>query len=305
MKSVFIIFYTSTIFIFLIFTIIIVTIDLIYNFLTNKISMFNTKYNMQNFLSLIIFGIIGIIYLFLLNNLGYENIIYLTDSYLIITYIISSFLLFTMLSYKIDNYYLINTRLNYTSTYRFIKYIKEKDVKIRNVVLVKLSSLIVALGIFSFQYIFMGLVPWYIIIFILFYLSIIYEIILKKYFLNKTTFYQDLYELGKYFNKRLVIFFGILVFIAVFDTLNKLEPLEPIYLTFLSLGNILCFWFYYILYYFFNSLNYYLHHYIFQKNIDYKIDDKEIKIKNIQVNPIITLLSYLALFIVFIINLML
>jgi hypothetical protein len=94
LKSDFIMFYTSTIFILLILTIIIVPIDLIYSYINKKISFFFAKYNILFILTLTIFGIIGIIHLFLLNNLGYVNIIYITDAYLIIIYLIIIFIIF-------------------------------------------------------------------------------------------------------------------------------------------------------------------------------------------------------------------
>ena len=104
LKSDFIMFYTSTIFILLILTIIIVPIDLIYSYINKKISFFNTKYNILFILTLTIFGIIGIIHLFLLNNLGYEYIIYITDAYLIIIYLIIIFIIFfNVYHYRAEN----------------------------------------------------------------------------------------------------------------------------------------------------------------------------------------------------------
>jgi hypothetical protein len=96
LKSDFIIFYTSTIFILLILTIIIVSINLIYSLITNKNSIFNTEYNILFILSLSIFGTIGMIYSFLINKLGYMNFIHLTDAYLISIYLSIYLLVLTM-----------------------------------------------------------------------------------------------------------------------------------------------------------------------------------------------------------------
>jgi hypothetical protein len=82
----------------------------------------------------------------------------------------------------------------------------------------------------------LGIIPWFSGILLGFNLFVIIEIFRKKYFLDKETFYQDLYKLSKFFNKRLIIIFGTLAFIAIFDILNKvlldnytLQPtLEPI-----------------------------------------------------------------------------
>ena len=143
--------------------------------------------------------------------------------------------------------------------------------------------------------------------------------------MKKEIFYQDFYKLSKYFDNGFIVFFGILAFISVFDTLNKIlinnYTIQNIFLAgekigkimiiylnniyFLPLLNIIYFYYYYYISIIFYNLNYYLHYYILQKNIDYKMDKIHNEIKNIQVNPIITFLSYLALFIVFLINLML
>ena len=158
LKSDFIIFYTSTIFILLILTIIIISIDLIYSLITKKISFFNTKYNILFILSLTIFGIIGIIYSLLINNLGYMNFIHLTDSYLISIYLIIYLLVLTIALTKIDfstSAHLIDSKfLN-------IKYIKEKVRKRGAMIFPPISVFILLFGIHSYVFLSNGLIPWY------------------------------------------------------------------------------------------------------------------------------------------------
>jgi len=324
----FIIFYTSTILFFFILTIIFVPIILIYSFLNKEVPIFNTIYNIQVILILIIFGIIGIIYSSLLNNLKYLEIIYLTDAYLItIYYSIYILSMLIIIISKLDIYYI--------SPYMYIdygehNYLKETDARIRRYIFFYLIMFFLILGIFLSSQIFvLGIkIPWYGIIIVFFNLYIIFEIIKKRYFLNKETFYEDLYKLSKYFDQRFIIFFGILAFVAIIDTLNfylinsytiqnifqsseKIERstfLYPSLRIVLSLPiniNILYFFFNLSICSRFYYLNYYLHRYILSGNISYKINKRANDIKNIQVNPIMTLISYLLLFIVFIINLML
>jgi hypothetical protein len=331
LKSDFIMFYTSTIFILLILTIIIVPIDLIYSYINKKISFFNTKYNILFILTLTTFGIIGIIHLFLLNNLGYVNIIYITDAYLIIIYLIIIFIIFfmfEMLEPKIDLYNLSMLQLDqHHISIRLsenIIYLKERNARIRiNIFAVLAVNTIFFMMWLLISYFIFTIIPWYIIILIVFHLYIIFEIIRKKYFLNKETFYQDFYKLSKYFNKRYAIFFGILSIVAVFDILNLfllknftiqiiLQPaiIErdlpfPVSKAVIIMY-FLCFSFYIGLVSSFSSFNYYLHYFILPENLGYKTDIYEIK--GILVNlmsPILAFLSYLALFIVFIINLLL
>ena len=331
-KSEFIMFYTSTIFLFLIFTIIFISIILIYSYKDKKVLFINTKYNILIITTLTIFGIIGIIHLFLLNNLGYENIIYITDAYLTIIYLIIIFiiflLMFDIIEPKIDLYNLSMLQLDqHRISIRLsenIIYLKERNARIRVNIFVALGAntifFMIPLLIFYFGF---TIIPWYIIILTVFHLYIIFEIIRKKYFLNKETFYQDFYKLSKYFNKRYAIFFGILSIVAVFDILNLfllknftiqiiLQPaiIEKDWPFSVSnaiiILHLICFRFYIGLVSSFYSFNYYLHYFILPENLGYKTDIYEIK--GILVNlmsPILAFLSYLALFIVFIINLLL
>jgi hypothetical protein len=340
-ESEYIMFYTSTIFFFLISTIIFIPIILIYSYKDKKGLFINTKYNMLIIIALIIFGIIGIIYSLLLNNLGYVNIIYLTDIYLIVIYLSISLLVLMITLIKIDFYYVpFSVKFKASKIFSikyFIKNIKEKNINrmIRSRIAGPLLVFsIIPYGQLSLYIYSQGLIPWYSIIFSIFYLYIFFEIIIKKSFLNKETFYQDLYKLNKYINKRLLIIFGILAFIAIFDILNFLllrnytiqNVIQPIvvleelfsktYQDLLfrvsiisSLAYLFCFLFYYMFFYYviYPIRYYFLHYYsyILAENLGYKIDNDEIKIKNIQISPMITFLSYSALFIVFIINLML
>jgi hypothetical protein len=216
----FIIFYTSTILFFFILTIIFIPIILIYSFLNKEVPIFNTIYNIQVILILIIFGIIGIIYSLLLNNLNNLEIIYLTDAYLItIYYSIYILSILIIIISKLGIYYI--------SPYMYIdygehNYLKERDSRIRRYVFFYLIMSFLILGIFLSSQIFvLGIkIPWYGIIIVFFNLYITFEIIKKRYFLNKETFYEDLYKLSKYFDKRFIIFFGILAFVAIIDTLN-------------------------------------------------------------------------------------
>jgi magnesium-transporting ATPase (P-type) len=66
---------------------------------------------------------------------------------------------------------------------------------------------------------------------------------------------------------------------------------------------IFCFLIYFMSYYHFHSYYYYFHYYILAENIGHKVEEGYVKIS--QVNPMITILSYLALLIVFLINLIL
>jgi hypothetical protein len=185
-------------------------------------------------------------------------------------------------------------------------------------------------GIHSYVFLSNGLIPWYTIILLIFYLYVIFEIIRKKlYFFKEETIYQDFYKLNKYFNKRLLIVFGILTFVAIIDSLNFIllrnytiqNIIQPILIyeeivsimnqdlllrasVIFSFAYLLYFLVYYVIYYYVNYPIYkdYIH-YILAANIGYKVEKKEIK--EIQVNPMMTILSYLALLIVFLINLIL
>jgi hypothetical protein len=327
LKSDFIIFYTSTIFILLILTIIIISIDLIYSLITKKISFFNTKYNILFILSLTIFGIIGIIYSFLINKLGYMNFIHLTDAYLISIYLSIYLLVLTIALTKID--FSTSAQL-IDSKFLNIKYIKEKVRKRGAMIFPPISMFILLFGIHSYVFLINGLIPWYTIILLIFYLYVTFEIFRRKlYFFKEETIYQDFYKINKYFNKRLLIVFGILAFVAIFDMLNFLllrsytiqNIIQPILIyeeivsimnqdlllrasVFFSFAYLLYFLVYYVIYYYVNYPIYkdYIH-YILAANIGYKVEKKESK--EIQVNPIMTIFSYLALLILFIINLLL
>jgi hypothetical protein len=320
LHSDFIMVYTLTIFLLFILIIIILPISLIYTRANKETVILNTKYNILAISSLIVFGIAGIIYLYLLNNLKYLSIIYLIDAYLINIYFAVYLLILLIILKKVSIYY------NYIYIIPERKYLNEKNPKIRRYIYSILGWPFSYFGfLILYIYVISGIIPWYSIIFLVFNSFIIFKIIRRRYFLKKEIFYQDFYELSKYFDKGFIVFFGILAFISVFDTLNKIlinnYTIQNIFLAgekfgkiiiiylnniyFLPLLNIIYFYYYYNISIIFYNLNYYLHYYILQKNIDYKMDKIHNEIKNIQVNPIITFLSYLALFIVFLINLML
>jgi len=178
LESDFIMFYTSIIFILLILTIIIIPIDLIYSFVTKTSSIFNTKYNIQVIFFFIIFGIIGIIYLFLLNNLGYGNIINLTDIYLTSMYLAIYLLILVMITYKIDFLRMLAIPLSSirrsSRSYKTLKQIKEKDPIIGVFIIMFLVASIIFFGYMylnfrSFiaryiSYYITLLFPWYIVI---------------------------------------------------------------------------------------------------------------------------------------------
>jgi len=309
-KSDLIMFYFSSIFILFILTIIFLPINLIYSYKRKEIFIFNTRFNIKIISYFIIVGIIMIFYLFLLNNLRYVNIIHLIDTYLITMYIIIFYLVLAIALYDFDPY------LDYPNKYEFQRTLKERDPKIRLEFIKMLSIGIFMTPLFLFLPMF-GIIPWFPIILLGFNLFVILEIFRKKYFLDKETFYQDLYKLSRFFNKRLIIIFGTLAFIAVFDILNKvlldnytLQPtLEPImmvdeeedyfmYTVFSPLITFLYFIFYIMYCSSYRHLNYYLNYYVIAENIDYKIKEGY-HIKNVKVDPMITFLSYLILFIVF------
>jgi hypothetical protein len=309
-------FYSYSIFILFILTIIFVPINLIYSYKRKEIFIFNTRLNIKIISYFIIVGIIMIFYLFLLNNLRYVNIIHLIDTYLITLYIIIFFLV-VAIAYDIDPY------LDYPKKYELQRILKERDPKIRLEMMKILSIGIFMTPLFILLPILLGIIPWFSGILLGFNLFVIIEIFRKKYFLDRETFYQDLYKLSKFFNKRLIIIFGTLAFIAIFDILNKvlldnytLQPtLEPIimaeeeedYFMYTVLSPLITF-LYFIFYIMYCSsyrhLNYYLNYYVIAENIDYKIKEGY-HIKNVKVDPMITFLSYLGLFIVFLINLIL
>ena len=311
LKSEFIMIYTSTIFLFLIITITFISIILIYSYKDKKVLFINTKYNILIITTLTIFGIIGIIYSFLLNYFANKNIIYLTDNYLIFIYLLIYLLILFLGISRFVIYYSISNREKI--------YLKEKDAKIRKFILIISTLIVISLHFFFFLIRHFVALPWYIGILIFFYLYIIFEIIRKKYFLNKKTFYQDLYKLSKYFDKRFIIFFGILAFVAIFDVHNLVlwknytiqTLLKPatideslIFPTLIvsSFIYIFCFLIYFMSYYHFHYY-YYFHYYILAENIGHKVEEGYVKIS--QVNPMITILSYLELLIVFLINLIL
>ena len=315
-KSDLIMFYSSSIFILFILTIIFLPINLIYSYKRKEIFIFNTRFNIKIISYFIIVGIIMIFYLFLLNNLRYVNIIHLIDTYLITMYIIIFYLVLAIALYDFDPY------LDYPKKYEFQRTLKERDPKIRLEFIKMLSIGIFMTPLFLFLPMF-GIIPWFPIILLGFNLFVILEIFRKKYFLDKETFYQDLYKLSRFFNKRLIIIFGTLAFIAVFDILNKvlldnytLQPtLEPImmvdeeedyfmYTVFSPLITFLYFIFYIMYCSSYRYLNYYFNYYVIVENIDYKIKE-DYHIKNVKVDPIITFLSYLILFMIFLINLIL
>jgi Co/Zn/Cd efflux system component len=308
LKSEFIMFYTTIIFFFLILTIIIVPTDLIYSYFKKGGSLFNVKYNTQIILIFAIFGLAGVIYSLLINYLGYFNIFSIIDINLIALNLSIYILLYFIALFNIDFYYKIHVWVYYNN---YLKIIKEKDKKIRRKILENLIVYIAMLAFLSFLLISIRLIPWYFIILFTFYLYIIFEIIRKRYFLNKETFYQDFYKLRKYFNKRLLVVFGALAFVAMFDSLNFLiytiqnmiradDNLSLFASLSFPMTYILPFVFYYTDYY---RLQHTIHYYNLSKNIDYRINEGEIK--NVQTNPMIIFLSYLALFIVFLISLML
>jgi hypothetical protein len=311
LKSEFIIFYTTVIFFLLVLTIIVVPTDLIYSYFKKGDSLFNIKYNTQIILIFAIFGLAGIIYSLLINYLGYFNIFSIIDINLIALNLSIYILLYFIALFNIDFYYKIHVWVYYNN---YLKIIKEKDKKIRRKILENLIVYIAMFAFLSFLLFSIRLIPWYFIILFTFYLYIIFEIIRKRYFLNKETIYQDFYKLSKYFNKRLLIVFGALAFVAMFDSLNFLllknytiqnmiradDNLSLFASLSFPMTYILPFVFYYADYY---SLQHTIHYYNLSKNIDYRINEGEIK--NVQTNPTITFLSYLALFIVFLINLML
>jgi len=309
-------FYSYSIFILFILTIIFVPINLIYSYKRKEIFIFNTRFNIKIISYFIIVGIIMIFYLFLLNNLRYVNIIHLIDTYLITLYIIIFFLV-VAIAYDIDPY------LDYPKKYELQRILKERDPKIRLEMMKMLSIGIFMAPLFILLPILLGIIPWFPIILLGFNLFVILEIFRKKYFLDRETFYQDLYKLSRFFNKRLIIIFGTLAFIAVFDILNKvlldnytLQPtLEPImmvdeeedyfmYTVFSPLITFLYFIFYIMYCSSYRYLNYYFNYYVIVENIDYKIKE-DYHIKNVKVDPIITFLSYLILFMIFLINLIL
>ena len=226
--------------------------------------------------------------------------------------------MFTIIEPKIDLYNLSILQLDQ----HHISIRLSENIRVIIFIALVLTTIFFMILLLVFYFI-ITIIPWYIIILIVFYLYIIFEIINKKYFLNKETFYQDFYKLSKYFNKRYAIFFGILLIVAVFDILNLfllknftiqiiLQPaiIEKDWPFSISnaiiIIHFICFYYYSSIVSSFYSLNYYLHYFILPENLGYKTDIYEIK--GIPVNlmsPILAFLSYLVLFIVFIINLLL
>jgi len=324
LESEFIMFYTTTIFFFLILTIIFISIILINSYRTKEFLIFNSILNIQIIIFFIIFGIVGIIYSFLLSNLTYANIINLTDVYLTVVYLSNLLLLLIIILNKI-NFYYVSIRRKMRARKFFNNFKKYSPAYIK-IYMMNIPFVFAILQYFSFNaYGFIqASIPWLTIIFMVFYFYIVFKILIKK--LKKETFYQGLYILNKYFNIRLFIVFGILTFVAILDSLNFillknytiqniLQPTISLYSTInldlifqfsiiVSSVFLVCFLIPYLTYYHFIYPDlHYFHYYILAENIGYKVEEGYVKIS--QVNPMITILSYLALLIVFLINLIL
>jgi hypothetical protein len=323
LESEFIMFYTTTIFFFLILTIIFISIILINSYRTKEFLIFNSILNIQIILFFIIFGIVGIIYSFLLSNLTYTNIINLADVYLTVVYLSNLLLLLIIILNKI-NFYYVSIRGKMRARKFFNNFKKDSPVYIK-IYMMNIPFLFAILQYFSFNaYGFIQApIPWLTIIFMVFYFYIVFKILIKK--LKKETFYQGLYILNKYFNIRLFIVFGILTFVAILDSLNfillKNYTIQNILQPTMSLSTInqdlifqsliivssvflVCsFLPFFVYYHFIYPDLHYFHYYILAENIGHKVEEGYVKIS--QVNPMITILSYLALLIVFLINLIL
>jgi hypothetical protein len=321
-------FYTSTTFFFLILTIIFIPIILINSHTTKEFPIFNSILNIQIIIFFIIFGIVGIIYLFLLSNLTYANIINLADVYLTVVYLSVLLLLLMITINKIGLYHVpIRVVLRAKKFFNYFKKYSPAEIKIYMVGVP--FSLATSLQYFSFNvYIFVikAPIPWLPIVLIIFYFYIVLKILIKK--LKKETFYQGLYILNKYFNIRLFIVFGILTFLAILDSLNFillknytiqniLQPTMSLstmnqdltfqFLIIVSSVFLVCFFLPFFMYYHFIYPNlHYFHYYILAENIGYKVDKSEVRgIQITPMSPIVIFISYLALFIIFIINLLL
>jgi hypothetical protein len=327
-ESEFIMFYTSTTFFFLILTIIFIPIILFNSHRTKEFPIFNSILNIQIIIFFIIFGIVGIIYSFLLSNLTYTNIINLADVYLTVVYLSVLMLLLMININKIGLYHVpIRVALRAKKLFNYFKKCSPAEIKMYMVGVP--FSLATSLQYFSFNvYIFVikAPIPWPPLVLIIFYFYIVFKILIKK--LKKETFYQGLYILNKYFNIRLFIVFGILTFVAILDSLNfillKNYTIQNILQPTMSLSTInhvlnfqsliivsLVFLFcsllpFFVYYHFIYPDLHYFHYYVLAENIGYKVDKNEVKGFQITpTSPIVIFISYLALSIIFIINLML
>ena len=327
-ESEFIMFYTSTTFFFLILTIIFIPIILLSRHTTKEFPIFNSILNIQIIIFFIIFGIVGIIYSFLLSNLTYTNIINLADVYLTVLYLSVLLLLLMINLNKIGLYHVpIRVALRAKKLFNYFKKYSPAEIKMYMVGVP--FSLATSLQYFSFNvYIFVikAPIPWPPLVLMIFYFYIVFKILIKK--LKKETFYQGLYILNKYFNIRLFIVFGILTFVAILDSLNfillKNYTIQNILQPTMSLSTInhvlnfqsliiasliflFCSLLPFIIYYHFIYPDlHYFHYYILAENIGYKVDKSEVKGFQITpTRPIVIFISYLALFIIFIINLLL
>jgi hypothetical protein len=321
----FIIVYTSIVFFFFILTIIYI---LIRSYINKIISFINTKYNLQIILTLTIFGIIGIIYSFLLSNLTYTNIINLADVYLTVLYLSVLLLLLMINLNKIGLYHVpIRVVLRTKKFFNYFKKYSSAEIKIYMITLPLSSATPFQLISFNvYNYVIKAPIPWLPLVLIIFYFYIVFKILIKK--LKKETFYQSLYILDKYFNIRLFIVFGILTFLAILDSLNFillknytiqniLQPTMSLstmnqdltfqFLIIVSSVFLVCFFLPFFMYYHFIYPNlHYFHYYILAENIGYKVDKSEVRgIQITPMRPIVIFISYLALFIIFIINLLL
>ena len=326
-ESKYIMFYTSTTFFFFILTIIFIPIILFNSHITKEFPIFNSILNIQIILFFIIFGIVGIIYSFLLSNLTYANIVNLTDIYLTVVYLSNLLLLLIIILNKINFYYVsIRGKLRARKFFNNFKKYSPAYIKIY---MINIPFVFALLQYFSFNaYGFIQApIPWLTVVFMVFYVYIVFKMLIKK--LKKETFYQGLYILNKYFNIRLFIVFWILTFIAILDSLNFillknytiqniLQPTISLYSTInqdlifqfsiiVSSVFLVCFFLPYLMYYHFVYPDlHYFHYYILAENIGYKVDKNEVKgIQITPTRPIVIFISYLALLIIFMINLLL
>jgi len=328
-ESKYIMFYTSTTFFFFILTIIFIPIILFNSHITKEFPIFNSILNIQIILFFIIFGIVGIIYSFLLSNLTYANIINLTDVYLTVLYLSVLLLLLMITINKIGLYHVpIRVALRAKKFFNYFKKYSPAEIKMYMITLPFSSATPLQLISFNvYNYVIKAPIPWLPIVLIIFYFYIVLKILIKK--LKKETFYQGLYILDKYFNIRLFIVFEILTFLAILDSLNFillknytiqniLQPTTSLYTTinqdliFQSLiitssvflvCSLLPFFMYY--HFIYPDLHYF-HYYILAENIGYKVDKSEVKRFQITpTRPIVIFISYLALSIIFMINLLL
>ena len=325
----FIMFYTSTTFFFFILTIIFIPIILFNSHRTKKFPIFNSILNIQIIIFFIIFGIVGIIYSFLLSNLTYTNIINLADVYLTVVYLSVLMLLLMININKIGLYHVpIRVALRAKKLFNYFKKCSPAEIKMYMIILPLLSTSPIQLTSFNvYNFVIKAPIPWLPIVLIIFYFYIVLKILIKK--LKKETFYQGLYILDKYFNIRLFIVFEILTFLAILDSLNFillknytiqniLQPTTSLYTTInqdlifqsliiVSLVFLVCSLLPFIIYYHFIYPDlHYFHYYILAENIGYKVYKSEVKgIQITPMSPIAIFISYLVLLIIFIINLLL